>query len=65
VCKLCRDQCNTGEDAVAAWRDGTTVQAIEKPCDKYDCSIKEATESVTEASVCAAAALLMVAAAYA
>jgi hypothetical protein len=68
VCKLCRPVCNTDEDAITAWRDDVTIQAIEAPCDRYDCSIKEATEDIvdnSEVSVCAAAALLMAAAAYA
>jgi hypothetical protein len=68
VCKLCRPVCSTDQDAIAAWRDDVTVQAIDAPCDRYDCSIKEATEDIVDASevsVCAAAALLMAAAAYA
>merc|ERR1719207_536883 len=31
VCKLCRPQCNTNEDAIAAWREDVAVAPIEKP----------------------------------
>ena len=66
VCKLCRPVCNLGEDAISAWRDDVAVAPIEAPCERYDCKIDALREEIgADASVCAAAALLMAVAAYA